>query len=149
MTFSPLRDGFRCGIAVALAALSSAAVCQTPPAAPLGRLFLHPDARLQLERQRQLNFQEARSLAAGSVRLDGVVVRSSGQSTVWINQQPVADNDPGQGVAAATSRQHPGQAVLTIGDAAPAELKVGATLDRATRETADGLAGGGIRVIKR
>lgn len=109
---------------------------------PLGRLFLAPETRAQLERQRQLNVQESRSLEAGAIRLDGVVVRSSGNSTVWVNHQDTRET----GVITRTSRKDPGQALLTTGNEAPADLKVGVTLDRATRETSGGLAGGEIRV---
>jgi len=114
---------------------------QTNPIS-LGRLFLSPETRTQLERQRQLNIQESRSLEAGTIRLDGIVVRSSGKSTVWVNNQDADET----GVVTSTSHKHPGQASLTTGNEAPANLKVGVTLDRATRETSGGLAGGEIRV---
>lgn len=109
---------------------------------PLGRLFLSPETRAQLERQRQFNIQESRSLEAGTIRLDGVVVRSSGKSTVWVNNQDTRET----GVVTSTSHRNPGQASLATGNEAPADLKVGVTLDRATRETSGGLAGGEIRV---
>jgi hypothetical protein len=108
----------------------------------LGRLFLSPETRAQLERQRQLNIQESRSLEAGTIRLDGVVVRSSGKSTVWVNNQDTRET----GVVTSTSQKNPGQASLATGNEAPADLKVGVTLDRATRETSGGLVGGEIRV---
>ncbi len=114
---------------------------QTNPT-PLGRLFLAPETRAQLERQRQFNIQEARSLEAGTIRLDGIVVRSSGKSTVWVNNQDTRET----GVITSTSHKNPGQASLTTGNEAPADLKVGVTLDRATRETSGGLAGGEIRI---
>lgn len=117
------------------------AQAQTTTAA-MGRLFFAPEVRAQLERQRQLNVQESRSLEAGTIRLDGIVVRSSGKSTVWVNNQDTRET----GVITGTSRKNPGQASLSTGNEAPADLKVGVTLDRATRETSGGLAGGEIRV---
>jgi hypothetical protein len=114
---------------------------QTSPI-PLGRLFLSPEVRAQLERQRQLHVLESRSLEAGTIRLDGIVVRSSGKSTVWVNNQDTRET----GVITGTSRKNPGQASLSSGNETPADLKVGVTLDRATRETSGGLAGGEIRV---
>jgi hypothetical protein len=108
----------------------------------MGRLFFAPELRAQLERQRQLNVQESRSLEAGTIRLDGIVVRSSGKSTVWVNNQDTRET----GVITSTSRKNPGQASLTTGNEAPADLKVGVTLDRATRETSGGLAAGEVRV---
>lgn len=120
-----------------------ASQAQAQVASPaLGRLFLSPETRAQLERQRQFNIQESRSLEAGTIRLDGVVVRSSGKSTVWVNNQDTRET----GVVTSTSHRNPGQASLATGNEAPADLKVGVTLDRATRETSGGLAGGEIRV---
>lgn len=115
-------------------------------APPLGRLFLTPQWRTALERQRQLNIQETRNLEGGSMRLDGVVVRSSGKSTVWINNHPQTENALGTGVAVSLSRQRPDRATLTTGTEPPADLKVGVTLNRATRETSGGLADGEIRI---
>lgn len=116
------------------------------PAPALGRLFLTPEWRATLERQRRLNVQETRSLEGGSMRLDGVVVRSSGKATVWVNNQPQTENASDTGVIAATSPRQPGRATLVTGAEPPADLKVGVTLNRATRETEGGLAEGAIKV---
>lgn len=132
-------------IFLSAAILSASAVAQGAPPTP-GRLFMTPDWRNHLDRQRQLNIQETRSLEGGSMRLDGVVVRSSGKSTVWVNNRPQSGDARDTGVVANISRQQPGRATLTTGSEPPADLKVGATLDRATRETSGGLAGGEIRV---
>lgn len=112
----------------------------------LGRLFLTPEWRAQLERQRQLNLQEARTLEGGTMRLDGMVVRSSGKSTVWINNRPQTESTHDAGVTVVPSPRQPGRALLTPGGESPADLKVGQTINRATRETAGGLAAGEIRV---
>ena len=129
------------------ALLASTALAQSAPP-QLGRLFLTPESRVYLERQRQLDIRETRSLEGGSIRLDGVVVRSTGKSTVWVNNRPQNENELGTGVAAATSRHQPGSARLLTGDEPPADLKVGVKLDRSTREIEGGLAGGEIRVHK-
>lgn len=118
------------------------------PTSPLGRLFMTPESRAHLERQRQLNIKESRSLEGGTVRLDGVVVRSSGKSTVWVNNRPQTENARDTGVGVATSQKQPGSARLATGTEPPADLKVGVTLNRATRETEGGLADGAIRVNK-
>lgn len=117
------------------------------PAEPqLGRLFLTPEWRTALERQRQLNIQQARSLEGDTVRLDGVVVRSSGKSTVWINNQPQTESSRDAGVAAAPSQRQPGRVAVSAGGTAPIDLKVGTTLNQVTGEKSGGLAGGEIRV---
>ncbi len=128
-------------LALILMPLSGLVQAQSAPF-PLGRLFFTPETRVQLERQRQRNIQEARSLEAGTLRLDGVVLRSSGKSTVWDNQQDTRET----GVVSSISRTQPGQAKLSSGNEVPADIKVGVTLDRTTRETTGGLAGGEIRV---
>lgn len=133
-------------VCTALLQASAIGHAQAPANPSLGRLFMTPDTRVQLERQRQLNLQEARSMEAGAIRLDGIVARSGGKSTVWVNNQPVTENDSTSGISATPTRQHPGEARLITGSDAPADLKVGVTLDRATRETAGGLAAGEIRV---
>lgn len=120
------------------------AVAQEPQ--PLGRLFLTPEWRAALERQRQSNVRTTRSLEGESVRLDGIVVRSSGKSTVWINSRPQAERTDGSGVSVSTSPRRPERATVAAGLAPPAELQVGATLNPATRETGGGLTAGEIRV---
>lgn len=112
----------------------------------LGRLFMTPEWRAALERQRAYNIQETRSLEGGSIRLDGVVARSSGKTTVWVNNRPQDEMARNTGVAATLSRHHPDRAVLATESETPVDLKVGATFERATRETTGGLADGEIRV---
>lgn len=118
------------------------------PAEPLGKLFFTPERRAALERQRQLNIQEARPLEGSTVSLDGVVTRSSGRSTVWINQRPQHENESGTGVTTAVSPSNPGQAVVAPGEEPAASLRVGESINRATREKASALGDGSI-VVKR
>ena len=121
-------------------------LCHAAETPPLGRLFMTPEWRTNLERKRQLNIQETRSLEGGAVRLDGIVVRSSGKSTVWINNRPQTETDSDTGVSASLSRRNPDRATLTTGAEPPADLKVGVTLNRATRDTSGGLTNGEIRI---
>jgi hypothetical protein len=100
----------------------------------LGRLFFTPERRAALERQRQYSVQEAEALQGESVSLDGVVKRSSGRSTIWVNGR--AQHDVGNGTGIANGEQ-------------PAlSLRVGESANRTTGEKKDGLGGGTI-VIKR
>lgn len=122
---------------------STAATAADPP---LGRLFLTPEARQQLERQRQLDLMAADRDTGGSVRLDGIVVRSDGRTLVWINGRAQAANMRGTAIAVAVTREHPARATLRIDADAPVKLKVGETHDRATHITASELADGQIRV---
>jgi len=126
--------------------LAQTAWAADPPLPPLGRLFMTPESRANLERQRQLNIQETRSLEGGAMRLDGVVLRSTGKSTVWVNNRPQTETSRDTGVAVSPAPGKPGRATLITGEESPAQLAVGETINRATRETAGGLAGGEIRV---
>ncbi len=138
-------------LAIAAAGLSiqAANARAAEPTPGLGRLFMTPEWRASLERQRQHNIQETRSLEGGSLRLDGVVVRSGGKSTVWVNNRPQAENAASTGVLATPTRQQPGRAILSTGAPGveePVDLKVGESINRATRQTDSGLADGEIRV---
>ena len=115
-----------------------------PP--PLGRLFFTPEIRASLDNQRKSNVKEVRSLEGGSIRLNGIVMRSSGKATVWVNNQPQNENAVDTGVAARIARQHPDRAILSTGEETPANLKVGVSINRATRETQGGLDAGEIRI---
>lgn len=135
---------FACGLI--LHANLSRAEPPAPVAPQLGRLFLTPEWRTALERQRQINLQQTRNLEGDSVRLDGVVVRSSGKSTVWINNRPQTENSRDAGVAAMPSGRQPGRVAVSAGGTAPIDLQVGTTLNQATGVKSGGLAGGEIRV---
>lgn len=109
----------------------------------LGRLFFTPERRAALERQRTLNVQEAQTLQGTTMSLDGVVYRSSGKATVWINNQAQAENESARtGVSASLSPKAPGSALLKPGEEAPAHLKVGEAVNRATGERNTRLGGG-------
>ncbi len=127
--------------------------CATPLAyaeEPLGRLFFSPEKRAVLERQRQLNVQvqETQTLEGATMHLDGVIQRSGGKKTVWINGQPQNDNATPLGVAAKIAPGDPGRASLSAEGESPVNLKVGETVNRATREKDNGIDGGKIVVGK-
>lgn len=111
----------------------------------LGRLFFTPERRATLERQRTFNVQEAQTLQGTIMSLDGVVYRSSGKTTVWINQQDQKEGDSARtGVNAVVSPRTPGSALLAPGEEAPAQLKVGETINRATGARNTRLGGGSV-----
>jgi len=115
-------------------------------AEPMGRLFFTPERRAALERQRQLNIQETHPLEGATVSLDGIVTRSSGRSTVWLNGRPQNENARDTGVNAAVSPGNPGRAVVTPGEDPAASLRVGESINRATRERTDVLGSGSVTV---
>ena len=116
----------------------------------LGRLFFTPEKRAVLERQCQMNIQvqETHTLEGATVHLNGIIQRSSGKKTVWINGVPQNDNATPLGVAAKIAPGDPARASLSAEGESPANLKVGETINRATREKDNGLEGGTIVVGK-
>jgi hypothetical protein len=128
-----------CGL-IALAALMPAKAADSPE---LGRLFFTPERRIALERQRTYNVQEAQTLQGTTMSLDGVVQRSSGKATVWINRQAQNEGESARtGVSAVVSPKTPGSAMLAPGEEKASQLKVGEAVNRATGERNTRLGGG-------
>lgn len=70
--------------------LATLGVCGTSLAADPGRLFYTPEQRTQLEAARARNVTQLRQAApdAGApppIRYDGVVIRSDGKTTRWVD----------------------------------------------------------------
>lgn len=102
------------------------------PADP-GRLFYTPAQRAQLEAARTRNVTQVGQASAtagpATVRFDGMVIRSDGLGTRWVNGRPqagpsgVADLKPGQ-IRADGKVYEPYQVLRpSPPDAAPAETK--------------------------
>lgn len=133
---------FRTVLALLIAVLGTHPSWGAEPAT-LGRLFFTPERRTSLERQRTHNVQQAQALQGTTMSLDGVVYRSSGKSTVWINQHAQNENDAKRtGVSATLSARNPGRALIAPGEDTPAQLKVGEAVNRATGEKNTRLGGG-------
>ena len=113
------------GLLPVLIAILAVAPARAAGSDALGRLFFTPERRLALERQRTHNVQQAQALQGTTMTLDGVVFRSSGKSTVWINQHAQNENDAKRtGVSATLSPRDPGRALIAPGEDTPAKLKV-------------------------
>ncbi len=113
----------------------------------LGRLFFTPERRQILDRQRQLNIQERKEIPEDpTLTINGIVTRSSGKSTVWINGTALEENDVSSNVTAIPRAKKPGRIVVQAGETPAAEVGVGGTVNRNTGETADLLKGGQINV---
>ena len=139
----------RVGLAALLGVLATlAGLC--PPAQAdeeLGRLFFTPERRQSLDRQRQLNIHEKQEIPEDpTLTINGVVTRSGGKRTVWINGVAQNENEKSSGVAVTSNRKEPGKVVIQSGEAPPAKAKVGDTINRNTGEAIDLLGGGRIGV---
>ena len=115
----------------------------------LGRLFFTPERRQILDRQRQFNIQERKEIPEDpTLTINGVVTRSSGKRTVWINGAAQEDEDTSSGVVASAKGKNPGRVIVRAGEGPAAEVGVGETVNRDTGE-ASGLLGGCRITIKR
>jgi len=104
----------------------------------LGRLFLMPQQRQELDRRRQANIQESAVVADSFVTINGQVSRSSGKSTTWINGVPQEST---------RKPQDPARVTLPGAEGKPSvNLKIGQTLDKVRGEVKDGLGEGRIAV---
>lgn len=137
------------------AALALAVLLALAPVAAgaqeLGRLFFTPDQRAALDARRKARVPDKPAATPQAeeptTRVDGVVRRSGGKSTVWINSEPVAD-DPRRAGA------HPGDksdsVSVPVGESAQRyDLRVGETLDRGSGEVRDVVGKDAVKVRPR
>ena len=117
------------------ALLAGSALTARAQSPQLGRLFLSPEQRAQLDTQRYGAPPPDPALAAPPppppppappVELNGVVQRSSGRSTVWLNQE--AQNEPHNRLASGK----PGTLTLRLSNGQVVQLKPGQRYDPAS-----------------
>lgn len=121
-----------------------------PPMAAPGRLFFSADRRQALDQQRKsMQFRET-VVEGDKLSLDGVVTRSSGKWTMWINGNPVTEKDS-TSVGARPLAGSPGQGRLAAGSEGngASTLAVGNGIDRSTGASSSLLGNGSIRVHSR
>lgn len=131
------------------AALAACLLFTMPASAEqLGRLFFTPEQRAALERERFLNIRgkESRGIGDATLSVTGIVQRSSGRRTAWINGTPRHDDAAVSAVRVETAKDDPGRTTIVAGDEPPVQLKVGETINRSTRETTSGVGDGSIVV---
>ncbi|WP_291992446.1 hypothetical protein [Candidatus Accumulibacter sp. ACC003] len=116
----------------------------------LGRLFFAPERRQQLDRQRELNIVDQQQLPADpTLTINGIVTRSSGRRTAWVNGSPLNDNEQSSGLTVIPRPGDPGQVLIESSDSPAARARVGQTVNRNTGEATDLLNGGELRVPSR
>ncbi len=116
-------------------------------AEPLGRLFFTPERREALDRNRALNQQQELTIQSAQVSVNGVVTRSDGRKTVWLNHRAYHDN-ASAGDVAARATDEAARVHLQVGQAIDTTLKVGQSVDRNSGATEDLLGGGSVAVRK-
>ena len=95
---------------------------------PLGRLFFSAEQRALFDQQRQYDMQDAHA----GLTLNGTVIRSSGRTTAWINHHPHHDHRARQALEVITHGA--GQATFTLRGNTALEIKVGESVQPASRE---------------
>jgi len=135
-----------------LAGILLAAGASTATAQELGRLFFTPQQRAELDARRKARVPDkpaaATAIESPRTRLDGYVKRSDGESTVWLNGQPVPAGSGSNEARIHTSRDRPDTVAVEAGDGKKRRirLRVGETLERDTGEVSDVLGGGSVKV---
>lgn len=113
----------------------------------LGRLFFTPERRQLLDRQRQFNIQERKEIPEDpTLTINGVVTRSSGKRTVWINGVAQEEASATDGAIIIPERKNPGRVTLRDGETAVTDIGVGSSINRTTGESADVIGNGSIQV---
>lgn len=85
---------------------------------------------------------------SASLRLDGIVLRSAGRSTIWINGQPQPEDSAVTDIRATVTPGEPGRARLATPEE-DAVLSVGQSIDRDTHQRRDRIEDGRIQVPHR
>lgn len=101
----------------------------------IGRLFFTPEYRQNLEQQRQNNVKEIQSAPAEPMlTINGIVTRSSGKRTVWVNGSMQNENGAQSGISITPKRKQPGKVIVRTSDVSSEEVNVGDTINRDTGE---------------
>ena len=135
-------EGIGRGICFLIAFALTIAAPAAMAAEELGRLFLTPQQRQDLDRRRATNRaeEEAPQIKEGPLTLEGHVQRSSGKTATWINGVPQYDSHKGRDPAVVTVVPNAGEAGV--------KLKVGEIYERTSGEVRDVLGDGTIAIGK-
>jgi hypothetical protein len=119
----------------------------------LGRLFFTPEQRAALDARRKARIPDkpaAVVVESPVTRLDGIVSRGGGKSTVWVNGEPVPEGVNPEGLRVRPRRTDSGRVTVEIGQTDnQVDMKIGQSFDRATGEVRDSLEGGEVTVTGR
>jgi len=140
-------------LAALIAAIVGAAAATGASGQELGRLFFTPEQRAALDARRKARVPD-KPAATPQVelpvtRVNGVVQRGGGKSTVWVNGEAI----PESGRAEAQGIAHPagsGRVSVPLGEGGKGlDMRVGESLNRGTGEVSDVIGNGEIKVEPR
>jgi hypothetical protein len=118
----------------------------------LGRLFFTPEQRDALDARRRARLPDkpaAAVSASPTTRLDGYVTRSSGKSTLWLDDYAVPENVQPEGLRVRRGRDASHVTVILGESGRRIDVRVGETVDRATGEVRDVIGDGEVRIQRR
>lgn len=134
-----LRPALFCGLT--LMSILSAAQAEEA----LGRLFFTPERRQALDQQREMNISEPTN-EDPALTLNGIVTRSSGKRTAWINGVAQNEREIFGGITVTPERNNPGKVIVETAEYPASNARIGETVSRTTGETSDLLNGGRISI---
>lgn len=136
----------RLAVATLLLPLAAAAIPAVAADEPLGRLFFTPERRASLDRARQLNIAEQQQVTQGDiVTVDGMVTRSSGRHTTWVNGVAFTERNATPSMRIQPT-DNPAAVRIAPSEQPPTTVTIGTSVNRTTGEHIDGLLGGKITV---
>jgi hypothetical protein len=112
----------------------------------LGRLFFTPEQRAALDARRKARVPDTPTVAvvaSPTTRVDGLVRRSGGPSTVWVNGAPLGEHGPEAPRILPGAAGDPRVSVPAGDGNIRFSLKPGQVLDRGSGEISDVLGPGG------
>jgi hypothetical protein len=158
MTMSFVSNIFRIR-ALIVTAVVFAGIAPAPAAEPLSRLFITPEVRARLEARRQskvpetavsqTEVPEVEEPVASFLTVQGVVVRSGGRRTVFINGVPYTGQGAPKGTELAPGNLPAEVAIVPTEGAAAVQVKVGQSLDKNSLAIDDALLRAGTISIGR
>lgn len=116
----------------------------------IGRLFFTPEQRLALDARRKARIPDKPAAVVPEspvTRIDGLVRREGGRSTVWLNGVAAPEHLQPEAIRIAPGKRDRLAVSVTVGEEARRfELKVGQNLDHASGEVRDVVGEDAIRV---
>jgi hypothetical protein len=116
----------------------------------LGRLFFTPDQRAALDARRKARVPDkpaaAPQVESPVTRVNGVVQRAGGKSTVWVNSEaiPESSHTDAQGAPRPTGD---GRVTVPLGEGGRGiQMRVGESLNRGSGEVSDVVGKDGVKV---
>ena len=116
----------------------------------LGRLFFTPEQRETLDGRKKVPANPSAPISISpTTRLDGVVIRSHGKSTIWMDGNALPDGVRPEGLRVRRG-DDPTRVRVGVGDEGRlTTVRVGQQVDRVSGEIKDPIDPGGIKVERR